>query len=310
MLKKFSALALTLLLGASTLLFACGDTEDSSTPDETSVTSSVEESSEAPSYSSLNEALSSATGTCELKIGDLTLETGFGSFVSLGSETLEEAVVDGLAKDGRTKAEITAIGGGQSAVRGKNGAKLSFKNIVFYDDSMDYEDRLFAYLEFSGTLRFENCDFKCHIFFKDSTNVEFVNCTFKSSESDRYAVWVGDGTATFTNCSFTGYRGLKIHEEGTWDIDRITLTGCTFENLTKKPGIAIGDIVVDPANTFITVTDCVFEDCQPWDSQGSVTKEGIDGFYESDTLTSTIGWSQSGNTVDGFDVSDDDICYK
>lgn len=313
MLKKFGALALTLLLGTSFALFACGGTENSSTPDGGSdATSSVEVSSTSSSNedadSTLNEVLENATGTCQLTIQNLTLETGYGLYTSLGSSTLEEATIDGLAKDGSTEAEITATGGGQSAIRGKNGAKLHFKNIVFYDKSVQYNNRMFDYLEFGGVFRFENCDFKCPIFLKEGSNVEFVNCTFLSTESDRYAVWVGDGVVSFENCTFSGYRGLKIHEEGTWDVESVTVKDCVFDNLTKKPGLAIGDIVVDPANTFITVTGCTFTGCQPWDNVGSA--EGIDGFYEADILTSTFGWSQSENTVDGTLITDSDIEYK
>lgn len=331
MFKKYGALALTLLLGASTLFFACGEdapdssaTDGSSTPiasSEVSSTTSSETSSDVSSvssaeedvddftidatgYENLNDALDTATGIYAVKIGDVTLTTSSKATVSLGSITLQEAVINGLDDEGE-KAEITAVGDGKSIVRGNGNAKLSFKNVVFYDDSTRYDDKTYDYLEFGGKLRFENCDFKCHVYLKDDTDVEFVNCTFNSSDPIRYAVWVGDGKAAFTNCTFTGYRGLKIHEEMAWDVESVTVTGCTFDNLKKKPGLAIGDIKVDPQNTFITVTGCTFIDCQPWDKEGS--KEGIDEFYEADTYTTDFAWTESDNLIGYYPVGEEDV---
>ncbi len=339
MLKKFGALAIVLLFCSSSLLFSCD------TPDETSVgeslplrsssitssmtldgsldgsadssldsslDSSADGDENAPTdltaYSNLNDALKYVSGTRAVKISDVTLTTSYANSTMLGALGLDEVVIDGLDEDGNTKAKITAIGAGHSIVRGKDDATLHFKNVEFYDETDEQTERLYAYLEFGGKLRFENCDFKHHIFLKDGTDAEFINCTFKSGEADRYGVWVADGKASFENCTFTGYRGLKIHEELAWDVENVLVKNCLFDGLMKKPGLAIGDIEVDPTNTFITVTGCTFDDCQPWDKVGS--REGVDGFYESDTLTSDFGWTQSNNTVDGYTVSSEDVEYS
>lgn len=334
MFKKYGALALTLLLGASTMLFACGEdapdssaTDGSSAPiassevssetssetsDDVSSVSSAEDDVDdfhidATGYDNLNDALDTATGIYAVKIGDVTLTTSSKATVSLGSITLQEAIINGLDDEGE-KAKITAVGVGRSIVRGNNGATLHFKNVEFYNETDVQTERLYAYLEFGGKLRFENCDFKYHIFLKDGTDAEFINCTFYSGESDRYGVWVADGKATFENCTFTGYRGLKIHEELAWDVESVVVKNCLFDNLMKKPALAIGDVKVNPENTFITVTGCTFDGCQPWDDVGSL--EGIDGFYESDTLTSDFGWTESNNYVGLAPVTKDDIEYK
>ena len=239
------------------------------------------ESSNEFSPKDLNDLLANAIGAREYVLKsniDLVMQDGENTL--LGADCAEELVIDGQGT-----ATITAVGEINNIIKANSQAMLVMKNVKIIDETTGeggygwYAN----YLDWGGNLRFENCVFDCSIFLTD-TNARFQNCQFISKADNLYSVWVGDGSATFENCTFTGYRGLKIHDSGTnADVVSVTVDGCLFDNLSVKPGLAIGSVWKDVTSTFITVKNCTFNGCQPWDQIGSV--EGVDGVYESDTLS-------------------------
>ncbi|MBE7068665.1 MAG: hypothetical protein E7381_05130, partial [Clostridiales bacterium] len=181
---------------------------------------------------------------------------------------------------------ITATGAGVTPL-GDTEAPMTLNNVKIVDKSVSYAEGAweFTYLEMGGTaLTCNNVTFADEIQF--GTNATFTNCSFESNEENVYAVWVESGSASFTNCTFTGYRGLKMHEAYGTEINSVTVKDCTFSNLTKKPGIAIGTLNAD---TTVSVTDSIFFNCQPGD-QGLY-------IYETDTDVTTFNFTQENNTV-------------
>ncbi|MBE5753282.1 MAG: hypothetical protein E7343_04370 [Clostridiales bacterium] len=248
----------------------------------------------------------SGTVTITADTRGFVIETvNYGELTAIGELGLAEAIVDG----GEGKSIVTVTGGGAGAIAPITRAKLTFKNLIFKNQTDEYSrDYYFPeYLEFGGEIIFENCEFDCHVFLCKSANVEFKNCLFNSANSLRYGAWVCDGSAKFINCEFTGYRGLKIHEDSHGHGNHVTnvlIDGCTFSNLHSKPGIAIGDIHVKPSETIITVKNSQFNGCQPIASDA---KEGYNGLYEKDYATVAqdgfvFNWRDLGNSVDGQPV--------
>lgn len=276
--------ACTMLVGAS----SCNITKSNSS---SSASSSISSTS-APK--SLNEQLQMATGKVTLTLSDETeIETTASTTTLLGTSGIEEIVLDG----GESGAILKATGRGIGAIQAAGDGLLILKNLTVVDESAFYGDYRRGYLEFGGKLRFENCRISDSVYLKNNIDAEFVDCTFYSSTVNRYAVWVAEGSATFENCTFTGYRGIKIHEEDNMDVASVIVDGCFFLDILEKPGIAIGSIVYEPQTTVIAVRNSTFTNCQPWDRVGSI--EGIDGFYEADTATSEFSFVAENNTVNG-----------
>ena len=105
-------------------------------------------------------------------------------------------------------------------------------------------------------------------------------------KDSEYGVWVADGNATFTDCTFQGPRGLKMHEAYGSNVGTVVVENCLFDNLTKKPGIAIGTV---DATTVVSVKNSTFDNCQAGD-QGLY-------MYETDTDVTTFNFTEEGNTV-------------
>ena len=222
-----------------------------------------------------------------------------GTFV--GAEGAEELTVDG-GEDGAT---LTATGDGEGAIKGTSGATLVFKNLTIVDNSIPAssytEIRRTGYLEFGGKLRFENCNFQCAAYFCEDADAEFINCTFDSGAENMYAVWVSDGSVSFKGCTFTGWRAIKLYEgsdnsyttlQDFYDVEKVYIEDCVFEDLRKKPGIAID--VFEGEGTWITIKNTQFNGCQSFSGY-----EGIDGVYESRIDTSTLTFIMESVTVDG-----------
>ena len=192
--------------------------------------------------------------------------------------------------DGKGQYKLIATGSGVTPV-GDSVAPLTLKNLTVVDNSVSYaEDSWeFTYLEFAGDLTFDNVVFESGISVDgDETNAVFNNCTFKTAEASVYAAWVSAGTVAFNDCTFTGTRGLKVHETYGTNVNTVLVDGCKFDSISKKPGIAFGGIhqkgetydvngsqYTDASNTVITVKNSTFINCQPGDN-GLYT-------YESDT---------------------------
>ena len=197
---------------------------------------------------------------------------------------------------------ITATGSGVTPL-GDQTAPMTLKNVKIVDNSVSYNEGAWelTYLEMGGTrLTCENVTFADEI--QTGTTATFTNCSFESNEESVYAVWVEGGSATFTNCTFTGYRGLKMHEDYGSEISSVVVKDCTFNNLTKKPGVAIGNIYMNgdmytsggtthtnTTDTTVSITGSTFINCQAGD-QGLY-------IYETDTDVTTFNFTEKNNAV-------------
>jgi len=197
---------------------------------------------------------------------------------------------------------ITATGSGVTPL-GDQTAPMTLKNVKIVDNSVSYNESAweFTYLEMGGSkLVCENVTFADEI--QIGTNATFTNCSFESNEENVYAVWVEDGSASFTNCTFTGYRGLKVHEDYGTEVSSVIVKDCTFSDITKKPGIALGKIYMNgdtyttgsttytnTTDTTVSITGSTFINCQPGDQNKYI--------YETDTVVTTFNFVEENNTV-------------
>ncbi len=191
--------------------------------------------------------------------------------------------------------KIIATGDGVGPIRMANGGKLIFNDAIFVDQSVSYNENAWelGYLEMAGNLEFNDCIFENAIMVCGGTannttagNAVFNNCKFNSHKDSEYGVWVSGKNAEFNNSLFEGPRGLKMHEAYGSEIEKVVVNGCTFKELSKKPGIAIGDV---NAETTVEIKNSVFDNCQPGD-QGLY-------MYESDTDVATFDFVLDGNKV-------------
>ncbi len=247
--------------------------------------------------------------------GNITWTTG-ASHGSTPLITADNTVVDTLIIEGGDADATTLVVGGQGVgpIGAANGATVVFRNMTIVDQSVSYAENNweFAYLEFTGNLRFENCVFVNSIMMGNENrgayatnptmlNAQFINCTFNSNKDNEYAVWVSGANATFTDCTFEGARGLKVHEDYGSDVANVMVDGCTFNALSKKPGVAFG--VVSETGTYtssnntshtgkpahVTIKNSTFIDCQPGDQDLYI--------YESDTTVTDKWLTLDNNTI-------------
>ena len=193
-------------------------------------------------------------------------------------------------------ATFTAVGSGVGPVGIDNGTVI-FKNLKIVDNSESYaEDSWeFGYLEFRGNTVFENCNV-VNAIMMEGDSAKFTNCSFNSNKDNEYAVWVSEGEASFENCSFTGARGLKVHEAYGSDVDAVSVNNSKFISLTKKPGVAIGTV---NASTSIKLTNNLFAGTQAGD-QGNY-------IYETDTDVDTFKFVEKDNTVTGAATNSNEL---
>ena len=235
------------------------------------------------------EAKAAATKAAgpEVKItlnGDVEWETGAG----IGSTPLlpEDSPISAVVINGNGKT-FTATGKGVGQIRLANGALLTFNNVKVVDHSVSYAENSweYGYLEFGGNLAFNECQF-VNAIMMESENAAFTNCSFNSNKDNEYAVWVNEGNTTFNGCTFTGARGLKVHEAYGSEVASVVVDGCTFGPLTMKPGIALGDL---NAETSVTIKNSTFDGCQAGDQKLYM--------YETDTDVTTFTFVTENNTV-------------
>ena len=241
-----------------------------------------------------------------IKVADgvtLTWQTG-ASHGSTPFLTPENTKTKELVIEGTGNATFEAQGKGVGPIRNTNGATLVFKNMNIVDNSVSYAEGNweFSNLEMSGPLKFYNCTFKDAIAIEGTTDnnntdvdAEFVDCVFMNntetsnanpSPTSLYMVWISGGTSSFNNCEFTGYRGIKIHEVYGSDVNAVYIDGCNFHDLSKKPGLAIGNL---DAPTIVSIKNSTFKNCQ-------AGKQGL-YMYETDTPVANFNFTDENNTV-------------
>lgn len=188
--------------------------------------------------------------------------------------------------------KLTAIGSG---ALGHNVGSMYFKDITIEDQTSYTSENgevawEFCYLELEGTNVFEDVTFANTVMF--SGDVIVRNSTFEgastneSNKENEYTAWVNDGSVAFENCTFEGYRGLKMHEAYGSEISNVSIEGCVFKNLGKKPGVVIGTL---NAATTVTIKNSVFVNCQAGDQNLYI--------YETDTDVTTFNFTEENNTV-------------
>ena len=236
--------------------------------------------------------------------GNVTWTTGAGigstPFVASDATTFSMKAVDEkltyiTLKGVDENATFTAIGAGVGAVGIDNGTVI-FKDLKIVDESVSYAENSweYGYLEFRGNTVFENCNI-VNAIMMEGTSAKFIDCSFNSNAEDQYAVWVSEGDASFENCSFTGARGIKVHEAYGSEVGTVMIDNNTFEVLTKKPGVAIGTVNTD---TSITIANNLFVGTQPGDQNNYK--------YETDTDVATFNFVDENNTVVAEPVSNPD----
>ncbi len=209
-----------------------------------------------------------------------------------------------LVFEGEGTATFEAQGAGVGPIRTTNGATIIFKNMTIVDNSVSYAEGSWehGYLEMSGPLKFYDCTISDAIALEGTTannstdlDAEFVGCKFinnpntssaNPNPTNMYIAWISGGTASFKNCEFTGFRGIKTHEAYGSDVAAVYVDGCNFHDLSKKPGLAIGTL---NAPTIVSIKNSTFKNCQPGDQELYI--------YESDTNVANFNFINENNTV-------------
>ena len=202
---------------------------------------------------------------------------------------------------GENKNKVTITGSGVWGIE-PNGVAMTFKNIALYDDTRyEYENGNnaweFAYLELGGNMKFLDCDITDGVM-ASGNNATFINCNFvadgnakRKTPSDEYNPWVANGNASFTGCTFTGYRAIKVHEQYGTKVGTVIVDGCTFKNVTKKPGVVLGTLASD---VVVTIKNSTFINC----AEGSSSKADREPYiFESDTKRDLFHLTLEHNTV-------------
>ena len=204
---------------------------------------------------------------------------GHGSDALYNAGVAKQVTING---NGHT---LTFTGAGVGEFGVKDGL-LVLNDLNIVDNSVSYNEGAWelTYLEMAS-VKATNVNFMDEITLEGEV-AEFKDCTFLSNEENVYAAWISSGSVAFENCYFTGYRGLKMHEAYGSEIKKVVVNECVFENITKKPGIAIGDLNKD---TEVVITNNEFIMCQAGD-QGNY-------MYETDTNVNSFNFTEENNDV-------------
>ena len=204
---------------------------------------------------------------------------GHGSDALYNAGVAKQVTING---NGHT---LTFTGAGVGEFGVKDGL-LVLNDLNIVDNSVSYNEGAWelTYLEMAS-VKATNVNFMDEITLEGEV-AEFKDCTFLSNEENVYAAWISSGSVAFEKCHFTGYRGLKMHEDYGSEIKKVVVNECVFENITKKPGIAIGDLNAD---TEVVITNNEFIMCQAGD-QGNY-------MYETDTNVNTFNFTEENNDV-------------
>lgn len=173
------------------------------------------------------------------------------------------------------KSILRFVGDGKGTIQPCAGASLEFKNLTIVDASNDvWTDLYGTYLRFGGKITFTNCVFTNSIYLLNNADMVFENCTFTSGKTKHYSVWVADGSAAFNNCTFVGFRGLKVNEFDSHyqqqvnepeDVETVVVSNCKFDKISEKPGVSIGAFL-SLENTSIKLIDNEFIGCEAFET--------------------------------------------
>ena len=217
--------------------------------------------------------------------GNLMYDWGTGSYANSKALLMAGKTIEGADED----ATITFAGyGSANPITDVTLRNITVKDETIGDNESSWEH---GYLEFDS-LKAENVTFEDSIML--SGNSELVNCAVPNNVNSWYGAWVEGGTAKFEKCTFSGTRGLKIHEAYGDDVVSVEVDDCTFE-LSEKPGVVIGDLNED---TTVKITDSTF-----------ATTAGDQGkyIYESDTDVGNFDFSESNNSIAAKVTNSDEL---
>ena len=274
--------------------------EDEPTTDE----ETPKEEEPAPQVkATLNEMLSLSSGAFTLNVsGENKLLVSASERTELGGQGTDSILIDG-GEDGAT---VIAEGKDGTLTCADNGV-LAMKNLTICHADEVSNGSYHQYLPFGGCLVFQNCNFLNPIYLEAGASAVFENCSFTSNQTKEYSVWVTDGTASFTDCTFTGYRGLKIHEfANAGNVVNVSVERCTFQGLSQKPGVVIGSFLTNPAGTTVSIKNSTFIKCRAWDNIGGI--EGVHGFYETDIYSTEFQFITENNVIE-YEPSTHAITY-
>ena len=213
--------------------------------------------------------------------GDLTYDWGSESYENSKALNMKGKIFLG-ANDA---ASITFAGYGSANPI----VDATFRNITIKDSTVGDNEASWEH----GYLEFKNLT-AVNVTFANSIMMEgdfatFKNCSFNSNKDGEYAVWVANGDATFEGCTFTGPRGVKVHEAYGSEVGTVVIDNNTFAGLTQKPGVAIGTVNAD---TTITIKNSDFINCQAGDQNLYI--------YETDTDVTTFDFTEKNNIVESY----------
>ncbi len=237
-------------------------------------------------YTTLNEAIAAAKTA-----GADTIKVAGPAKYDFGTASNQNVDLSGMTIQGEGNAVVIFEGDGANNTL----VGVTLKDLTVLDETTSYNESSWelGYLELANVTA-ENVVFENGIMidgvstFATEYNSSFTNCTFVGKTDGglkMYGAWVNSGSALFSNCTFTGTRGLKVHEAYGSEVSVITVENCTFKNLTEKPGVALGTL---NAETTIAINKCTFTNVQPGD-QGMY-------IYESDTDVSAFDFTINGES--------------
>ena len=249
----------------------------------------------------------------------IELGDGYAEYTTKAGSTAD-IVLDGngtttkVTLDGKGTGVLTAVGPGTADITAGEGKTFVFKNMTIRDHSVSYAENSwdYGYLEFGGNLQFEDVNFVSSIQVTDgkqsTSTATFNNCKFTSdteisawtpSPESMYLVWVASGEVSFSECEFTGFRGLKIHNEYSPHAsgygNTLVVDHCNFHDITKKTGVDMGKIA---RSANITIKNSTFKNC---------AINGGTMIYKSATDIDTFTFNRENNTQlleDGLGLDD------
>ncbi len=191
-----------------------------------------------------------------------------------------------LGADADASLTIKGTGGGLS--------NINMVNIILIDETAYASENgenawEFTYLEFDGNNSFNNVTFTDGVIIEGGHS-DFVNCSFEGHNNDSsdlgnttmYGAWVYSGSATFTDCTFFGTRGLKVADQYSGsDVTDVVVDNCFFGPLSEKPGLAVDNRI---GNLNLVIKNSTFVGTQAGDAATDATK-GVPYIYENDNRT-------------------------
>lgn len=229
--------------------------------------------------------------------GDITVQLAEDQTLSWAAGPAGNGA-NNLAHDGKVTIKngtLSVTGAGSFVVENE----LVLDGVTVVDNTAYYSENgetawEFCYLELTAKGTYKNCVFENTIMV-DGQEATFEKCKFLGESNNpanvgnEYSVWVYNGTAKFVECDFYGARGMKICDmySGS-DVTKVEIEGCTFNDLSKKPGLAIDENLGTPVA--VTVKNSTFTDVQPGDQKLYIyeTDDVVPSIYNSKVIINGV----------------------